>query len=281
MGMQVARRAQTPGPWPTRQERADVVQAICSIPECGKPVRLKSWGYCSQHESAARRHGDPLVKKTRWSAEPSIGIRTCVTCKRVLPLDSDHFFQRKSGRGGYRRDCKYGRATYDKACYQSKGEQIRAYQAIYRADPEHRRIDRERTAQWRAEHPEWARATVAAYAAQPENRALQRERSRAWRIANPERKNEHENRRRALKRSGVATRIPVELLAAKLAYWGGRCWINGPGCTVEPEQWDHVKPLSKGGAHLLANLRPACANCNFRKKARWPYSVVLAWRVSA
>lgn len=206
--------------------------------------------------------------------------RACNKCKRVLPLNSDNFFRRKDQPGGYRRDCKDCRKAYDKARYEAKGEQIRAQQAIYRADPEHRRIDRERTAQWRAENPEWAQALITEYRTRPGKRELANQRSRAWRIANPERKNENERRRSALKRNGVATRIPVELLAGKLAYWGSRCWIAGPGCTVEPEQWDHVKPLSKGGPHLLANLRPACANCNDRKKARWPFAVILAWRVS-
>jgi 5-methylcytosine-specific restriction endonuclease McrA len=82
---------------------------------------------------------------------------------------------------------------------------------------------------------------------------------------------EHARRRYALKKAGAATRIPVALLAAKLAYWGSRCWIAGPGCTIDPEAWDHVKPLSKGGAHLLANLRPACKSCNSSKSARWPW----------
>lgn len=56
---------------------------------------------------------------------------------------------------------------------------------------------------------------------------------------------------------------------ARMAMFGGRCWI----CKVGPfEEIDHVKPLSKGGAHLPANLRPACRSCNRSKKDRWPFS---------
>jgi 5-methylcytosine-specific restriction endonuclease McrA len=59
--------------------------------------------------------------------------------------------------------------------------------------------------------------------------------------------------------------IPVEAIEAKIAYWGGKCWMCG-----EPyEHIDHVKPVSKNGPHLLANLRPACASCNVHKHARW------------
>lgn len=45
-----------------------------------------------------------------------------------------------------------------------------------------------------------------------------------------------------------------EQLMAKVAYWGGRCWLCG-------EPWtdiDHVKPIAAGGGHMLANLRPIC-----------------------
>lgn len=197
--------------------------------------------------------------------------RTCSKCKHALPLSSG-FYRDKRGPGGYRSNCKDCCAAANMARYWAKRDQVRAQQAIYRADPEHRRIDREKSARWRAEHPDWARASVAAYRSRPENRARQRQRLRAWRQANPERKREHDRRREVLKRQmhGGGT-IPRDLLAAKLAYWGWRCWIRGPNCRVVPDQWDHVKPLSKGGRHLLANLRPACNPCNSSKWARWPF----------
>jgi 5-methylcytosine-specific restriction endonuclease McrA len=145
------------------------------------------------------------------------------------------------------------------------------YQVQYRAEPEHRRIARERTVQWRAANPERHRENMARWRSIPENQQLARERTRAWRIENPKRRAMQNARREALKRSGQATHIPMELLEAKLAYWGWRCSIKGPTCTGDPEQWDHHKPLSKGGAHLLANLRPACPPCNLYKRAQWPW----------
>jgi 5-methylcytosine-specific restriction endonuclease McrA len=49
--------------------------------------------------------------------------------------------------------------------------------------------------------------------------------------------------------------------------FGNKCWMCGAeaGCT------DHVKPLSKGGANLPCNIRPACNPCNSSKGAKWPY----------
>lgn len=64
-------------------------------------------------------------------------------------------------------------------------------------------------------------------------------------------------------------------LAGKLVLWGRRCWL----CRVELDDtgltWDHVKPLSKGGVDILANLRPCCGPCNSKKGNKWPISEVI------
>jgi 5-methylcytosine-specific restriction endonuclease McrA len=48
--------------------------------------------------------------------------------------------------------------------------------------------------------------------------------------------------------------------------YGDRCYICG-----EPmEAIDHVKPLTKGGSHWPANIRPICWKCNSTKNNVWP-----------
>jgi hypothetical protein len=42
--------------------------------------------------------------------------------------------------------------------------------------------------------------------------------------------------------------------------------------TLDVVTWDHVQPLSKGGAHTLSNLKPSCRSCNSRKSASWPFT---------
>ena len=54
---------------------------------------------------------------------------------------------------------------------------------------------------------------------------------------------------------------------ARWSMWGGRCWVCGIADATEE---DHVKPLTEGGWHCLANLRPACKHCNASKQGRWP-----------
>lgn len=49
-----------------------------------------------------------------------------------------------------------------------------------------------------------------------------------------------------------------------------KCWV----CEIDLIEvcWDHVQPLSKGGAHALNNLKPSCRSCNSRKGSLWPFT---------
>jgi hypothetical protein len=67
---------------------------------------------------------------------------------------------------------------------------------------------------------------------------------------------------RQFKCRGMAT---IDQLEARIAYFGGRCWI----CGAPWECLDHVKPVSAGGPDLPANFRPACTSCNSTKRKTW------------
>jgi 5-methylcytosine-specific restriction endonuclease McrA len=72
---------------------------------------------------------------------------------------------------------------------------------------------------------------------------------------------------RRVRMANVQT-IPFTLqqLRQRLAYWNNCCWICGDPATAI----DHVKPLAKGGAHMLCNFRPICQLCNNMKRDKWP-----------
>jgi 5-methylcytosine-specific restriction endonuclease McrA len=59
----------------------------------------------------------------------------------------------------------------------------------------------------------------------------------------------------------------AEMIKARCEMWGNRCYI----CGDKMQAIDHVKPISKGGAHLPCNLRPICKRCNSIKADKWPY----------
>lgn len=135
---------------------------------------------------------------------------------------------------------------------------------------------RERIRQWRETNAQWMREYSRAYRA--ENHAEVLARMKAWRDANPEQVKAHADLRRARLLGALTVPFSPDQLAQRLSMFAG-CWI----CGGPKEVVDHVKPISKGGAHVLANLRPACAFCNGSKKDRWPFepSAALAPREAA
>lgn len=115
-------------------------------------------------------------------------------------------------------------------------------------------------------NPERVRETYRAWYAVNREQVL--EYKRAWKAANRAEVRLGNQNRRARKRALTTVSFTAEQLSLKWAYHGGKCWI----CGVSADSTDHVKPLAKGGAHMLCNLRPICSLCNNRKNAQWPYS---------
>ncbi len=58
--------------------------------------------------------------------------------------------------------------------------------------------------------------------------------------------------------------VTVDGLRQRMAVLGNKCWY----CGGPFDHVDHLKPLSRGGPHTLANLRPACQPCNNSKHAQ-------------
>ncbi len=94
---------------------------------------------------------------------------------------------------------------------------------------------------------------------------------RQWRQANSDKVRANSAKRRALKLRAFGTQYTTAaMIEARREYYGNRCYLCGdPG-----EAMDHVKPLTRGGAHLPVNMRPICRRCNGSKKNKWPYAPV-------
>lgn len=162
----------------------------------------------------------------------------------------------------YCRDCK--RATQRADHAKHKAKRNTAAKARYEADPEPYKA---RANARYAREPESIKAQATAWAkANPDKRKII---TAKWVQANLSGKVRESVRRRYARRKGAVT-IPFtpEQLRQRMAYWGNRCWI----CQGPHEAVDHVKPLTKGGPHMLANLRPICRSCNARKGSTWPLS---------
>lgn len=79
--------------------------------------------------------------------------------------------------------------------------------------------------------------------------------------------NDPEYRRRRSHRSSAYRRnvspLPAEAIDALGEKFGGLCAYC---LCLNPESWDHIVPVSKGGKTVPGNIVPACTPCNSRKK---------------
>lgn len=134
----------------------------------------------------------------------------------------------------------------------------------------HAQYYRDQARQWYLDNRERALAYRKAWSAAPENREKIRGYRRKHSRTELGRKSSAEGarRRRAKARSLPTIPFTREQLEQRVEYYGGKCWICGE---ADYEHMDHVKPISKGGAHMLSNLRPACAACNLSKFNKWPW----------
>lgn len=181
-------------------------------------------------------------------------LKRCTACDQEKPLTA---YWKKSGKPDTR--CKDCKREYQRRYYELNKEKIVA-QAL----------------QWQRENKERVNAKNAAW--RDRNPGKQEAATAQWRANNPERAAANafqKGQRRRLRMLDVATvAFSQEQLVQKWDYWGGKCWACGSPATAT----DHVKPIAKGGAHMLCNLRPICKSCNSAKAARWPIDDWLAHR---
>lgn len=135
---------------------------------------------------------------------------------------------------------------------------------LYEKDPT---AIKARVAKWQKDNPERHKANMRrAYSNNPRPYTPKRGAiTTAWKRAHPLEVIAIESRRRAQKLGSAVAPVTANQIAARMAYWGDKCWM----CRGPFEQVDHVKPLSKGGMHSLSNFRPACSSCNASKGGKW------------
>lgn len=147
-------------------------------------------------------------------------------------------------------------------------ERLRLAAKVYYA--ENSQTQSERRREYAKAHPEVQRAAGRRWYRR--NRVARQESIAKYRASRPdwaaELNRQQAHRRRARLAGAQVVPFSSDQLAARVAYYGGLCWICRSAAFAE---LDHVKPISAGGPHMLANLRPACRSCNASKNAQWPY----------
>jgi 5-methylcytosine-specific restriction endonuclease McrA len=262
-----------------------MTQTTCAVDGCERPTRARGW--CHLHWNRWRRCGDvqadrPVRPRAANGSsgtscqvpgcdEPFFARRCCKVhysyLQRGRRFDDLRRLRETSYRGG--EPCSVaGCERLTNASGLCSTHLSRKRRRGTTADPTPRSAEeiedsqkrrRDYIRRWKAEEYQRDRDRVLA-------------RRRVWLENNASVMKLHDAKKRR-KRRGliVASRVPftVQQLDAKIRYWGSRCWI----CTGPYDSIDHVKPVTKGGPHMLANLRPICRPCNSRKSNRWPYQI--------
>jgi hypothetical protein len=182
--------------------------------------------------------------------------KVCSMCGKLLALSAFHRNKRK----------KDGR---DPACKECNNRRQRL---AYAANPQKKIAQ---TRRYHLEHPEWSKERLRAHHVAHKDERYQRyvDRGKDPRIAAKRREatRRSESRRRALKRGLEAELISEFQFALRLEEFDGKCYICGEILGADLH-WDHFRPLTAGGRHVLSNLFPACDLCNVRKNSCWPFT---------
>jgi 5-methylcytosine-specific restriction endonuclease McrA len=188
-------------------------------------------------------------------------LKACCFCKQALPLTS--FYRSSANKDGRQHGCNECRRLRKAAWREANPEEARAKE--------------------RARPPRVlsvsAKAKMAAYRAA--NRKLVGERGRQSRLKkldhyracmrahkrdNPERVRADDKKRRARKFNAPGAGWTEHDVWTMAAAQHGEC-AYCPALLIGRFHRDHIKPLSKGGAHEVANLQLLCGPCNLAKGA--------------
>lgn len=221
-------------------------------------------------------------------------VKVCRICQLEKP--ASEFYpapKNKDGLYNYCKECERNRVnshptrkTRGAAHYEMNKDKLLAQHKVWREQNPERTKELQR--QWQKENSDYANERkkeynrknpekLKRYRATSNAKPSTKESRRQWRSENRDKARIWEASRRARKKSATIVPFTKDQLMDRWAYYGDKCWICGDPAT----ETDHVKPLSKGGAHALCNLRPICKPCNSQKGALWPFTPSLIERIAA
>jgi len=166
--------------------------------------------------------------------------KTCSKCKQEKKITE--FSLNKKCKGGRTTVCKNCVSNYMKGYKgkRTKEENATRFREYYSRN---KLKERERKLSW-------------VYSQQ------KKESDRQYRRNNPEKMMLKTQRRRAMLKNAPGDGVTTEQWKQIIKQYGYRCFY----CKKENKLTvDHVVPLSRGGAHDVSNVVPACINCNSKK----------------
>lgn len=193
------------------------------------------------------------------------GLKRCTMCGQIKSVFQ--FSKRKTASDGLRSNCKCCDKVYhyDYRSYPENVAHERATHKVYRQRNKERR--RAQMKIWNEHNKARKRFLRRRWhlAHKEEENTKSRERVREWEIANRERCRTRLRLRRAMERGAKGSHTEEQWLQL-VAFLDERC-----ACCRKRKKLslDHIKPVTWGGSHYLANVQPLCRKCNSEKGDRF------------
>lgn len=175
-------------------------------------------------------------------------MKTCTKCHVKKPLGE--FSKMTRARDGLQCKCKSCAKEYRRENIDAVNEKDRRYYAD----------NRDRLRKSYHENRDIRLARMKRYRDANKDKAA--EYSKAYRAEKPDVQRRLNHKYRSLKRGAVQGNY-IPTYTEFINFYGTNCII--PDCDSPDTSYDHVIPLSKGGAHGLWNLQPLCRNHNIQK----------------
>lgn len=186
--------------------------------------------------------------------------KRCTVCGETKPLAEFYFIRRTRGPGRYDSDCKKCHNAYSRAYRLANPE--KCLEHVRRWRETHVERQRELSRRYVATHADEIRAANQT----PKRRAQCCAKQQAYYRRNREKLVQEtlpRKQRRRARLQGVGGNVTQAEWRERVAYFNGCCAYCGE--RMEPPTQDHMTPLSRGGAHLIENIVPACRECNSSK----------------
>jgi len=198
-------------------------------------------------------------------------MKICNTCK--IEKDESEFSKCRSKKDGLQGKCKGCARKYEKeyGLIPENKKHKKEHNKEYCSIPKNKKRIKKYQKGWgkkyysipkNKEHKkEYQREYHKKYRLIPKNKERKKQASKKYKKNNPDKVLKSKAERRSLEVRACTIEFTKEQYFDRMSVFGFRCaYCGGPW-----EHDDHVIPLSKGGLHILANLRPACAHCNCSK----------------
>ena len=157
--------------------------------------------------------------------------------------------------------CKQCVREYNKKYYTNNHDDIIIATSSYRNN-NRSKINEYFKGRRQEKHEELSQKDKEYYALNSENI---KNRVKLYRKQNPEVGRQGKARYKARKKNLQTMKITKQQWEQRKSVFGNCCYV----CSISEDEvtlcMDHVKSISKGGPHLLCNLRPICISCNSKK----------------